>query len=210
MAPDQPSGQTADDEAAQFARRERQAPTDPDLSDTGYTIYECRECENIVLALGSRRGEMTCHGEAMMAITDWEIDIEPPDLRQVLLDAFGLPKTGLDICLCVIGEGPLAPGEVADMLGYDRSTISRYLNELVEIGLLQKSRLNREEGGTVSVYHSIDLAKMRRDTLVGFYVWAGEAASLIEKANGTKEEYHEEDYSEELREVFWDEFRRDT
>jgi predicted transcriptional regulator len=143
----------------------------------------------------------------MTEVTDCEIDVNEPDLRQVLLDAFDLPRAGLDICLCVIGDGPLSPSEVADTLDYDRSTVSRYLNELVDIGLLEKSQLNRESGGVVNVYHSIDIERMRRETLVGFFVWAGEAASLIEEANITKETYLEGEHSDGLQEVFWEEFR---
>jgi predicted transcriptional regulator len=143
----------------------------------------------------------------MTEVTDCEIDVNEPDLRQVLLDAFNLPKAGLDICLCVIGDGPLSPNEVADTLDYDRSTVSRYLNELVNIGLLERSQLNRESGGVVNVYHSIDVERMRRETLVGFFVWAGEAASLIEEANITKEMYLEGNHSDGLQEVFWEEFR---
>lgn len=181
-------------------------PFERDLSDANYSIYECGTCENIVFTLGSG-SELTCHGDAMTEVTDCEIDVNEPDLRQVLLDAFDLPKAGLDICLCVIGDGPLSPAEVAETLDYDRSTVSRYLNELVDIGLLEKSQLNRESGGVVNVYHSIDIERMRRETLVGFFVWAGEAASLIEEANLTKEAYLNEDASGSLQDVFWEDFR---
>jgi predicted transcriptional regulator len=143
----------------------------------------------------------------MERVTETKLDIRPPDVRQVLLDAFGLPKPGLDVCLCVIGEGPLSPAELADRLDYDESTVRNYLNDLVEFGLLEKSQLNRESGGFVNVYHSIDLAEMREETLVGFYAWAGEAASLIEEANLTKEEYQDTDVEAGLNEVFWERFR---
>jgi predicted transcriptional regulator len=181
-------------------------PFERDLSNANYSIYECGTCENIVFTLGSG-SSLTCHDQEMTEVTDCEIDVNEPDLRQVLLDAFNLPKAGLDICLCVIGDGPLSPNEVADTLDYDRSTVSRYLNELVNIGLLERSQLNRESGGVVNVYHSIDVERMRRETLVGFFVWAGEAASLIEEANITKEMYLEGNHSDGLQEVFWEEFR---
>ncbi len=184
--------------------------TDLDLNARPYGVYECQDCNNVVLTMQDVEGGMTCHGEPMVEITDWEMDVQPPDLRQVLLDAFGLPKMGLDICLCVIGEGPVSPSELAETLDYDRSTIRRYLNELVDVGLLQKSQLNREEGGFVNVYHSVDLDRMRRETLVGFYVWAGEAAALIEQANLTKADYLSEDHSDGLQEVFWKEFEERT
>jgi predicted transcriptional regulator len=180
---------------------------DIDLDDRPYAIYRCQDCRNTVLSMQDCEGGMTCHGEPMDKVTETTMRVEPPDLREVLLDAFGLPKMGLDICLCVIGDGPLSPKEVAERLDYDESTIRTYLNELADIGLLQKSQLNREGGGFVTVYHSIDLAEMRRETLTGFYIWAGEAAALIEQANLTKEDYLGADYSEGLEEVFWERFR---
>lgn len=182
---------------------ERQAV---DLGAREYSIYQCTDCDNVVLTMQDCGGGMTCHGEPMQPVTDLQLDVRPPDLRQVLLDAFGLPKPGLDICLCVIGEGAVSPGELADMLDYDESTVRKYLNELVDFGLLEKSQLNRESGGFVNVYHSIDLDEMRMETLVGFYAWAGEAASLIEEANLTKADYRRSNADEELSQVFWDRF----
>jgi predicted transcriptional regulator len=182
----------------------------PALLDRQYGIYQCNDCENVVLALRDCDGGMTCHGQTMQRVTDANIDIEPPDVKDVLLNAFGLPKPGLDICLCVIGEGPMPPADVADHLNYDESTVRRYLNKLVDIGLLEKSQLNREGGGFVNVYHSIDITEMHRDTMIGFYVWAGEAATLIEDANLTKEEYLDEEHAEGLNDVFWERFEKES
>jgi len=208
MTPSHPSEKRPDSET-EPAVRDHLETQEFALVDQEYSIFECTECDTILLTVRPSEAQLACHGEPMVEITDWEMEIDPPNLRDVLLDAFGLPKVGLDICLCVIGEGPLSPGEVADILDYDESTVSQYLNELVEIGLLEKSQLNREGGGCINVYHSIDLQKMRRETLVGFYVWAGEAAALIEEANLTKDQYLDEDYSDGLEEVFWEEFRTD-
>jgi len=173
-----------------------------------YDIYECAvsDCDNVVLVVGSDDPPMSCHDQPMERVTELDMSVKPPDVRQVLLQAFGLPKAGLDICLCVIGEGPLSANEVAEQLGYDRSTVTRYLNKLVELGLLRRSELNREGGGVVKVYHSVDLERMRRETLIGFYVWAGEAASLIEDANLTKKDYLEANSDSELTDVFWESF----
>lgn len=180
--------------------------SDIDLLDREYAIYRCTDCHNVVLTMRDCDGGMTCHDHPMERVTETSLDVRPPDIRQVLLDAFGLPKPGLDICLCVIGDGPLSPAELADRLDYDESTVRTYLNELVEFGLLEKSQLNRESGGYVNVYHSIDLEEMREETLVGFYAWAGEAASLIEEANLTKEDYVDADYDGGLDEIFWEQF----
>jgi predicted transcriptional regulator len=177
-----------------------------DPTSSRYDLFECPDCDNIVLALGRDDPPMSCHDEPMERVTDIEMSVKPPDVKQVLLQAFGLPKPGLDICLCVIGEGPLSANEVAESLGYDRSTITRYLNKLVELGLLQRSELNREAGGVVNVYHSVDLERMRRETLIGFYLWAGEAAALIEDANLTKRDYLDENPDRDLPDVFWESF----
>ncbi len=177
-----------------------------DPESSRYNLFECPDCDNIVLALGRDEPPMSCHDEPMERVADPEIHVNTPDVKQVLLQAFGLPKAGLDICLCVIGEGPLSANEVAESLGYDRSTITRYLNKLVDLGLLQKAELNREEGGVVNVYHSIDLEEMRRETLLGFYVWAGEAAALIEDANLTKQDYLAGNPDQDLPDVFWESF----
>jgi predicted transcriptional regulator len=183
-----------------------EGPATGDLADRPYAVYGCSECHNVVLSMQECGDELTCHGEPMDQVTDLTMDVQPPDLREVLLDAFDLPKAGLDICLCVIGEGPLSPAEVAEKLGYDESTIRTYLNDLVDLGLLQQSRLNRESGGFVTVYHSVDLEEMREETLIGFFSWAGEAAALIEEANLTKAEYLEAGHEESLDTVFWEQF----
>ena len=182
------------------------AEVEYDPASSRYNLFECPDCDNVVLALGRDDPPMSCHDKPMERVTDVEMQVKPPNVKQVLLQAFGLPKAGLDICLCVIGEGPLSASEVADSLGYDRSTITRYLNKLVDLGLLQRSELNREEGGVVNVYHSVDLERMRRETLIGFYVWAGEAAALIEDANLTKQDYLDENPDRELPDVFWESF----
>ena len=173
-----------------------------------YDIYECTvsDCDNVVLVVGNDDPPMSCHDRPMERVTEVDMSVKLPDVRQVLLQAFGLPKAGLDICLCVIGEGPLSANEVAEQLGYDRSTVTRYLNKLVDLGLLRRSELNREGGGVVKVYHSVDLERMRRETLIGFYVWAGEAASLIEDANLTKQDYLEANPDRELTDIFWESF----
>jgi desulfoferrodoxin-like iron-binding protein len=177
-----------------------------DLGDRDYRIYRCPDCGNVVLSMRECDGGLTCHDEPMERVRECTVDVQPPNIQEVLLEAFGLPRAGLDVCLCVIGEGPVSPAEIAERLDYDESTIRRYLNELVTFGLLEKTQLNREAGGYVNVYHSTDLEAMREETLVGFYTWAGEAASLIEAANLTKETYAGDDVGQGLEEIFWEEF----
>lgn len=122
------------------------------LSDRPYDVYGCRTCDNAILSLHGCGEGMTCHDKELVPITEAQMDIKSPDLHDVLPNVFDLPKVGLDICLCVIDDGALSPGEVTDELGYKKSTIRRYLNQLTDIGLLRKMQLNREDGGFMILY----------------------------------------------------------
>lgn len=201
---EQTTNNTDDEGESPFTQ---QAADDVVLAERPYDVYGCQSCENVILSLHDCGDGMTCHGEEMVPMREAKMEVQPPNLRDVLLNVFGLPKVGLDICLCVIDDGPLAPEEVADRLGYDESTIRRYLNQLTDIGLLIKTQLNREDGGFVNVYRPIDIEEMRRESLIGFYLWAGEAATLIEEANLTKEEYLDGSYEDDMTEVFWESFQ---
>jgi hypothetical protein len=67
---------------------------------------------------------------------------------------------------------------------------------------VQVSELNREDGGTVSAYYFVGLEQMRREALIGFCVWTGEAAAVIDNANITRREYLTESPDCDLSEIF--------
>jgi len=161
---------------------------DQSIEDEFYGIYECESCPNICLTVRDPSDPMSCHDEPMRRVTRCSIDVQTPEVQSVLLEAFDLPKSGIDICMCVIGQRMASASQVADLLGYERSTITRYLNKLVKIGMLDRRQLNREDGGVVNIYMGLPIEEVKRETIVGFYVWAGEAAKLIEAANLKKEE----------------------
>lgn len=181
-------------------------PGSSNLTATQYTVFECTECTNTALTIARNSLSIRCHGKPMQPATEVDIDVEPPDIRQILQEVFGLPKASLDICLFVSDQGPLPADEVASSLDYDRSTVTRYMNTLADLGLLQKYQLNRETGGVINVYHAADIDWMRREMLVGFCMWASRAAALIEEANRINRATCERDQGIEqnLSQVFWD------
>lgn len=73
------------------------------------------------------------------------------------------------------------------------------MNTPVDRGLRQRSHPNREHGGFVGAHHSIDIERIRPETLVGFGAWAGGAATPIEEANVTASEDPDADYAD----LFW-------
>ena len=176
------------------------ARTDPDAIHT--SVVECSSCDTIALVVGD--DAVSCHGTPMEPVDDVDISVNTPELEAVLLQVFDLPKAGIDVCLCVVGEGPVSARDVAATLDYDRSTVTRYLHALVDLELIDRAELNREGGGVVNAYHAADLDRMRRETLVGFLRWAGEAAGGIEEANRQKRVALAANTDRDPPEVFWE------
>ena len=172
----------------------------PDASHT--SVVECSSCDTIALVVGD--DAVSCHGTPMEPVDDVDISVSTPELKAVLLQVFGLPKAGIDVCLCVVGEGPVSARDVAATLDYDRSTVTRYLNTLVDLELVDRAELNREGGGVINAYHAVDLDQMRRETLVGFLRWAGEAAGGIEEANRQKQVALAANGDRDPPAVFWE------
>lgn len=71
-----------------------------DSTSSRYDIDECLDCDNVVLALGLDDPPMFCHDKPKARVTDVKMSVKPPDVKQVLLQAFGLPKTAsISACL---------------------------------------------------------------------------------------------------------------
>jgi len=169
-------------------------------------VYRCRICENVSLSVRAPDTPMDCCNESMTTIDRRETAPQPSDVRRVLHHVFGLPKPSIDICLCVARGGAVPAAEVAEELDYDKSTVIRYLNQLVEAGFLDRARLNRKAGGFVNVYTTPSVGEMRRESLIGFCLWAAQAARLIEETNRARERHVAESSYERLTSVFWEDF----
>lgn len=168
-----------------------------------YGIFECPTCGSIALALGRDDPALSCHDQPMAPITGPEMRVRPPDVTDVLLQAFGLPKAGSAIRRYIHEEGPHSARKVADVFGYDRSTVSRYLNTLVDLDFLQRTQLNREAGGVTNVYHANDPERVRRRSLIGFFTWAGRAGERIEAVIEEMQDRSGDGPDRNLPEVYW-------
>lgn len=63
-----------------------------DPSSGTYGVYECVDCDNVILVVGRDDPPMSCHNQPMERVTELDLSVKPPDVRQVLLQVFGLPK----------------------------------------------------------------------------------------------------------------------
>lgn len=149
-------------------------------SDAGGGAHECGECASV--AFGDPGS--ACCGASMRPV-DSE-SVVSPDLAMVLRDVFGISETGLNVCLCLMEEGESTAGNVADQLGLDRSTVTRQLNHLTDVGVLDKRQRLLEGGGYVNVYSPVPVAEVRERLTAGLFAWADEALDLVEHVNREK------------------------
>ncbi|PSQ46298.1 TrmB family transcriptional regulator [Halobacteriales archaeon SW_6_65_15] len=146
----------------------------------GGDAHECGECASV--AFGDP--ESACCGESMTPV-DSE-SVVSPDLAMALRDVFGISETGLNVCLCLMEAGESTAGDVADQLGIDRSTVTRQLNHLTDVGVLDKRQRLLEGGGYVNVYSPVPVEEVRERLTAGLFAWTDEALDLVEHVNREK------------------------
>lgn len=171
----------------------------------GPYVYECKTCNNIVLA--SKGSDLTCCGGGMIRIQEDEIPegIREPDLKSVLRDVFGMSDVEKEMCVYLMEEGDSTVPELAESFGLDRSGVSRYVNHLVDIGIFEKSTKNLKKGGYINVYSHASPKEVERIFKIGLYAWTSDAMKEIEKMNQEKlKAVIEEGNEEGASTVYWD------
>ncbi|MFC4451355.1 helix-turn-helix domain-containing protein [Halorussus aquaticus] len=145
-------------------------------TDKEREVHKCQHCGNVSFG---RSGSDSDEEERPSAV-------ELPELAVVLREVFGISETGIRICVFLMEDGESTAGELADHLELDRSTVSRQLNHLTDIGLLEKRQRLLSEGGYVHVYTPVDVEEVRQRLTVGLHAWMDEALELVEDINREK------------------------
>lgn len=158
-------------------------------SDTEKEVYRCQNCGNVSVGSsesdsGEESSTIESNGEELPS-TD-TASAETPELAVVLRDVFGIPETGLNICVYLMEEGESTAGDIAEHLDMDRSTVSRHLNHLTDLGLLEKRQRLLSDGGYVNVFSPVDVEEVRQRLTVGLHAWMDEALELVEHINREK------------------------
>jgi predicted transcriptional regulator len=105
--------------------------------------------------------------------------VATPDLDSVLHHVFQMSDTELEVCLCVMESGTLTVRELAEQIDYDRSVISRHLNHLAKLGVVEKQRRLIQQGGHVYVYRPVPPETVRKQLLAVFLTWVRAATRQI-------------------------------
>lgn len=146
------------------------ASSEPELS-----LYECRSCDEYRLGYG----ETICCGEPMDEFDD-TVPIEPPDEEQLMRTVFDISETELEVCRHLMAEGEATIRELTETVDRDRSVITRHLNDLVELGVLEKHSRVLSEGGRINFYSHRSVDAIRRQFKLGLYTWMIEAVDVID------------------------------
>ena len=137
-------------------------------------LLSCDHCGN--LAIGS--GSITCCATDMTGTEPVE-SVDDPSLEDLLRGVFGISDTELEVCLCVMEGGTMTVNELAERIEYDRSVISRHLNDLAALGVIKKQRRLIEQGGHVYVYQPVAPDAVREQLLAAFVSWVHGATNQI-------------------------------
>jgi len=155
------------------------------MDDTEFGIYECKKCDNIVLSK-NQAADMECCGGDLDKVRDVDVGIEEPSQKGILKEVFGLTETGMEICLCVLEAGEATVSDISDAIDVDRSAVSRYVNNLVDIGMLKKDVRNLEKGGYVHIYSHEPPEEVKKNLTMGFYRWTALGVERVNELNAQK------------------------
>lgn len=151
-------------------------------TSTDTWVLECDSCGNTVFSGRS----LQCCDEPMNVLERGTAATNPPDLDVLLRDVFGMSSTELDVCLCVMGTRETTIAEIADQLDVDRSLVSRHLNHLTDLGVVEKTRRLRTEGGHVNIYTPADRETVKRRLETELYDWMRDAVDTIDQLTAEK------------------------
>jgi len=147
-------------------------------------LFECETCGGV--GIGHNRPE--CCGAPMAAADTAETAVSEPSLETLLQTVFEMSGTELDVCLCVMEGGELTVTALADQIGYDRSVVARHLNHLADLGVIEKRRRIRPEGGHVYVYTPQPPEVVRERLREEFLAWVRLATAKLDDLQREKVE----------------------
>jgi predicted transcriptional regulator len=173
--------------------------------DGSAELFECGSCGNLGLGVGE--GEIRCCDRPMRPVDAPAPAVSDPTLDGLLRAVFDMSDTELEICLCVMEGGELTVADLAAETDYDRSVVTRHLNHLVDLGVVDKRRRLLERGGEVYVYTPAG-PEVVRDRFNGLFLrWVAQSSQLLDDLRREKVEAIVERHVEDSQ---WQIFLRES
>lgn len=148
--------------------------------DPRLIAYVCRECDAVALA---ETPPECCEEEMWTVETD---AVDDPDLSVLLHHVYGLSGSGVDICVSLLQGGEATAADLASDIGVNRSTVSRQLTQLQELGVVEYREESVAGGGRVKQYSPVSLDELRQRHREGLLLWASDAMAIVDQLDGEK------------------------
>jgi predicted transcriptional regulator len=151
-------------------------------------VLRCDACGDVVLSMEATTPKVCC-GEEMQSVSEpptGRSQVESNDPKRVLESVFGIGKTAVEICFRVLHDNEATAGEIAEATGLDQSGVSRHLNHLHELGLVDKSVKNLSDGGSVNVYTAPSSERVQQQPQLLLFYWAADALGILQALNREK------------------------
>lgn len=144
-------------------------------------VHKCQSCGEYRL----QSTETTCCGATMTEV-DGTVPIKVPDEERLMQTVFGISETELEVCRHLMAEPEVTVEELATAVDRDRSVVTRHLNDLVELGIVEKQSRVLSEGGRINVYAHRSVDAVRRQFKLGLYTWMVDAVDVIDDLSEEK------------------------
>ena len=103
----------------------------------------------------------------------------PYELEEVFQVVFNLSGSEIDI-LMHLCDSPGTPKKISEAVGKDRSTVQRYLSNLMKTGLVNRERVDKEGRGR-SFKYSVDKDALRDNVKDELKAWYEDRKDLIDQ-----------------------------
>ncbi|WP_339102813.1 helix-turn-helix domain-containing protein [Haloterrigena salinisoli] len=144
-------------------------------------VYTCQSCGEYQLASAAP----TCCGDSMDEVED-RVPVESPDETHLMRAVFDISETELEVCRHLMSEDELTVDELTGLVDRDRSVVTRHLNHLVDLGMIEKRSRVLSNGGRVNVYSHRSADAVRRQFKLGLYTWMSDAVDVIDDLSEDK------------------------
>ena len=153
---------------------------DSQTSGSQITAYSCPDCGSVVLG----EGQQECCSDGMEPI---DIDaVKEPDLMVLLPHVFGVSQSGVDVCVTLMEEGEMSVKRLATALDVNQSTVTRQLNQLQDLGVVDYREESLSEGGRIRLYSPVPLSEVRQRHREGLFSWVTDALTVVDEIDSRK------------------------
>ncbi|WP_049926936.1 helix-turn-helix domain-containing protein [Halopiger goleimassiliensis] len=121
-----------------------------------------------------------------MDAVETTVPTESPTVEELMRDVFDISPTELEVRQQVMAAGETTIDDLVETVDRDRSVVSRHLNHLVDLGVVEKTSRVLPEGGRVNVYAPRSEDVVRRKRKHGLYASCLDAIELLEEVNEEK------------------------